>query len=505
MRNYQFLYALVILGGGNGGGRWAASAASSSSGTSNHPIDDTDWSAGKLRSAADEALLAGDYGTAVEYLHRAIQAEPDIPLNHYKLYRVYHRQRQFDNALAQITQASALDANAYQSTKARLLLNLGQCDRAVLEYEAIFQSNPDHFEKQQADFQKAKDCWDTLQSANQAFIDRDFRTAADLYHVLLGYIENSIDLVWPKAVSLYEIGDFYGVISETGKILKQQPQNIDAYRLRGDAYRYLGEHDQAILHYREGLKLDPEHKECKKSHKAIKALEKKKKKGQDAFDKGDFQGAVEVWLAALSMEPTHDAFNRPLQLQLAKAYSRLGQHNNAISTIQNQIEENETLEALWALGEAQQAADQYEEAVRTFNRALEIATDDMKQEAKQKLQQANVALKQSKEKNYYKILGLSRNSDKKEIKKAYRELALKWHPDKNEDKEKAEKMFQDISEAYEVLSDEELKAKYDRGEPVFDNQGGGGAHPHNPFQFFNQNFHFQQGGGGGPRVHFRYG
>lgn len=115
------------------------------------------------------------------------------------------------------------------------------------------------------------------------------------------------------------------------------------------------------------------------------------------------------------------------------------------------------------------------------------------------MQKAQIALKQSKEKNYYKILGVPRTADKKAIKSAYRKLALEWHPDKNEDKEKAEQMFQDISEAYEVLSDEEMRAKYDRGEDVFDNQGGGGGQRHHGFpeQMFRQ--HFQHGGGGGRR------
>jgi len=68
-------------------------------------------------------------------------------------------------------------------------------------------------------------------------------------------------------------------------------------------------------------------------------------------------------------------------------------------------------------------------------------------------------------------------------------------------------MFQDISEAYEVLSDEEMKAKYDRGEDVFDNQGGGGGR-HNGFpdQMFRQQF--QNGGrrgGGGGSHHFHFG
>jgi len=124
--------------------------------------------------------------------------------------------------------------------------------------------------------------------------------------------------------------------------------------------------------------------------------------------------------------------------------------------------------------------------------------DDQKQQAQQKLKESEVALKQSKEKNYYKILGISRQATKSEIKKAYRELALKWHPDKNTDNvEEAEKKFQDIGEAYEVLSNDENRAKYDRGEPVFENQGGGHQDPH---QFFNR--HFQQGG---QRFHFRHG
>lgn len=125
------------------------------------------------------------------------------------------------------------------------------------------------------------------------------------------------------------------------------------------------------------------------------------------------------------------------------------------------------------------------------------------------MRKAEIALKQSKEKNYYKILGISRTADKKKIKKAYRDLALKWHPDKAEDKELAEKKFQDISEAYEVLSNDETRAKYDRGEDVFENQGGGGRGGHHGFpdQMFR---HFQHGGGGGGfpggggNFHFRF-
>lgn len=73
--------------------------------------------------------------------------------------------------------------------------------------------------------------------------------------------------------------------------------------------------------------------------------------------------------------------------------------------------------------------------------------------------------------DYYEILGLDKNATAAEVKKAYRKLALKYHPDKNPDDKEAEEKFKEAAEAYEVLSDADKKAKYDR----FGHAGMGGA------------------------------
>ena len=65
-------------------------------------------------------------------------------------------------------------------------------------------------------------------------------------------------------------------------------------------------------------------------------------------------------------------------------------------------------------------------------------------------------------KDYYKILGVNRNAEEKEIKKAYRKLARQYHPDVNPGDKAAEEHFKDINEAYEVLSDPEKRQKYDQ-------------------------------------------
>ena len=99
------------------------------------------------------------------------------------------------------------------------------------------------------------------------------------------------------------------------------------------------------------------------------------------------------------------------------------------------------------------------------------------------------------EEDYYNILSVSKTASQEEIKKAYRKLAIKWHPDKNKGDSAAEEKFKQISEAYDVLSNEEKRSQYDQfGHSAFKQQSSGGRSGHDPFDIFNSFF------GAGARV-----
>src|SRR5256884_7934329 len=99
--------------------------------------------------------------------------------------------------------------------------------------------------------------------------------------------------------------------------------------------------------------------------------------------------------------------------------------------------------------------------------------------------------------DYYEVLGVERTAAAEEIKRAYRKLAVKFHPDKNPDDPHAEEKFKELGEAYDVLMDADKRAAYDRyGHGAFAHGGAGfGGGVHQPVHTFRAAF--GRGGGGG--------
>jgi DnaJ family protein C protein 3 len=160
------------------------------------------------------------------------------------------------------------------------------------------------------------------------------------------------------------------------------------------------------------------------------------------------------------------------------------------------------------LSKAQRAmeAENYESCIGLLNQAKEHHPGAP--QIPGLLQKAEIALKRSKEKDYYKVLGVPHDADELQIKGAYRRMVKLHHPDKairlGVTKEDAEKKMAAINEAYEVLSDPELKARFDRGDDPNSQERQGNPFQGNPFGGGRPVF-FQQGGGHSQHFQFQGG
>ncbi|XP_071910516.1 dnaJ protein P58IPK homolog [Coffea arabica] len=398
---------------------------------------------------------------------------------------------------------AAIDADPALSEaywhQASILRQLCRYEESEKSYNKFLELKPGNSaaEKELSQLSQARSA---LNSASNLFDSGDFTKA-------LEYIDKVV-LVFSPACSkakmlkvrlLIATKDYSGAISEAGYLLKEDEDNLDALLLRGRAYYYLADHDVATRHYQKGLRLDPEHGELKKAYFGLKNLLKKTKSAEDNASKGKLRLAVEEYRAALALDPNHSAHNVNLHLGLCKVLVKLGRGSDAVSSCSEALEiDGELVEALVQRGEAKLLTEEWEGAVADLKLAAEKSPQDMS--IREVLMKAERSLKLSQRKDWYKILGVSKTAPVSEIKKAYKKLALQWHPDKNVDnREEAEAKFREIAAAYEVLGDEEKRARYDSGEDIDDMGSGMGGGGFNPYGGGGQQFtfHFEGGFEGG--------
>lgn len=279
-------------------------------------------------------------------------------------------------------------------------------------------------------------------------------------------------------------------------VLDKDPNNSDALALYAKYLYMFGAPDKSKSVLKKCLDRDPESKTCMTQHKQIKAAERILVRAQIRFEEKKFDESIKLYKQYLKDYP--GVYNQDeIMGKICNTYLEKKDNTNGIkecNDLINRMEKgSEALQNTYLdLAELYLLEDDgFDLALKSIQSAEEAGSTNRNriQSLKSKVQR----LKQmASRKDYYKILGVSKSASANEIKKAYRKKAIENHPDRiqgEENKKKAEKAMQDISEAYEVLSDTAKRQSYDNGEDL--NQQGGFQHQGG----FPGGFHGFPGGG----------
>jgi DnaJ family protein C protein 7 len=264
-------------------------------------------------------------------------------------------------------------------------------------------------------------------------------------------------------------------------LLRNNNQDPDALFLRGRALYAQGENEKAITHFRQAASCDPDFAKAKEYMRMVRKLEKLKEEGNAAFKAGRFPEAIKTYSEALEVDPTNKNTNSKILQNRALCASRLKKWTDAVADCDKALELDPSYtKARKTRAKALGEGGNWEEAVREYKAIHE--ENPAEPNIAKDIRNAELELKKSKRKDYYKLLGIEKDASETEIKKAYRKLAIVHHPDKNPGDDAAAERFKEIQEAHETLSDPQKRARYDSGEDLIDpsdmfSGGGGGGFP----------------------------
>lgn len=370
--------------------------------------------------------------------------------------------------------------------------------------------------------------------AAEAEKQRDWDSCVTQASVAIMTASAALSLRQLRARCRFEKGEVQEGVNDLNHVLQLSPGSLEPYPLVSSMLFYsLGDTDKGVEKVSECLRSDADYEPCKRLRRREKQLSKTLEKVRSLMDSRQFSSASKLLAGAGEdagvladikedvAQFTQSSFIHPKSPnglyatyveRACECFSEINSPRRAAPFCAEALSFNPaSLHALLHQAQKQLDAEEFDAAMATLSTAKENHPGS--QVVQQKLQEAQVLLKRSKQKDYYKVLGVDREADDRTIKRAYRSLVKVHHPDKATGrgltKEQAEKKMAQINEAYEVLSDPELKAKFDRGEDPNDPMAQQGGHPFQGSPFGGgQQFFFQQGGaftGGQRQFKFQQG
>ncbi|XP_057392230.1 dnaJ homolog subfamily C member 7 isoform X2 [Balaenoptera acutorostrata] len=411
-----------------------------------------------------------DYNEAYNYYTKAIDMCPKNASYYGNRAATLMMLGRFREALGDAQQSVRLDDSFVRGhlREGKCHLSLGNAMAARRSFQRALELDHKNAQAQQ-EFKNANAVIEYEKIAETDFEKRDFRKVVFCMDRALEYAPACHRFKIIKAECLAMLGRHPEAQSVASDILRMDSTNADALYVRGLCLYYEDCIEKAVQFFVQALRMAPDHEKACVACRNAKALKAKKEDGNKAFKEGNYKLAYELYTEALGIDPNNIKTNAKLYCNRGTVNSKLRKLDDAIEDCTNAVKLDDTyIKAYLRRAQCYMDTEQYEEAVRDYEKVYQT---EKTKEHKQLLKNAQLELKKSKRKDYYKILGVDKNASEDEIKKAYRKRALMHHPDRHsgasaEVQKEEEKKFKEVGEAFTILSDPKKKTRYDSGQDL---------------------------------------
>lgn len=435
--------------------------------------------ANKKNQAAKELHFLKKYDKALILYSELIELCPDNAIYYGNRAACYMMLGKYHDALVNAKKSMQLDPKL---TKAyvrviKCSLILGDIIEVITTLSQLIELDPENEAIAEANA--------SLKIVQKFMVDAEAAYAAKDYRKVVYCMDRCCDISTSCTIfklTKAECLAFLGRYKEAQKIvidiLHFDKQNVDAMCIRAVCLYFQDNTDKAFAYFQQILRLAPDHAKALAIYKKAKSLKKKKEEGNAAYKKEQYQEAYKLYSEALAIDPQNIIANAKLHFNKAIVAAKLGRLNESVIECTEALKLDENyLKALLRRAASYMELEEYEKAVCDLEKACKI---DKSRDNRRLLMEAKVALKKSKRKDYYKILGIDKNASTDDIKKAYRKRAMVHHPDRHPnategEKKEQEKKFKEVGEAYGILSDPKKRSRYDSGHDVYvidDGDGG---------------------------------
>ncbi|EEH23396.1 hypothetical protein PABG_05607 [Paracoccidioides brasiliensis Pb03] len=470
-----------------------------------------------LISTAKTHLKNGAPQDALPYFDAAISRDPANYLTIFQRGATYLSLGKSAKALQDFNEVLKIKPDFEGALLQRARLNMKSADWAAAKKDLVAAGK-----NTAAEIAELDEAQGAARLAQAAEKKGDWEACVSQSGVAILKAPQSLPLRQLRAHCRFERGEIQEAIGDLAHVLLMSPGSVEPYlQISSMLFYSLADTERGITQIRKCLHSDPDSKVCSRLFRREKQIAKQLATLESLREGRKFSKAAELLVgnkddpgllqdvkddvkaarAAGHIQPkAPNLLHDNLVEKTCEIYRQMKSKKKARKYCTEALELNpNSIHGLLSQAEAQIEEGELESAIKTLNHAR--GQHENIQELQSLLQKAQTLLKRSKQKDYYKVLGVDRDADEKTIKRAYRKMTKLHHPDKaishGITKEDAEKKMAAINEAYEVLSNPELRARFDRGDDPNNPEAQGHPFQGSPFGpgGGGQQFFFQQGSG----------